>query len=377
MQTATEQCPWCGSQISRAKFDEVTARIRKEEQTKFTERDAALRKELEVKYHLDLDRGKKQAAQAEKELGQATIKELTEKLSKLEAQEAQSKKQLKEQADKELEKKLNEQRELLERNNNLSVMKKESEFAREREKWQKKMGDLTRQLQNKTANELGDGAEIDLFEALREKFPDDRIRRVAKGEPGPDIHQEVVYKGKACGLIVFDSKNRQSWHLSFATKLHEDQLAAKADHAILSTTVFPGGKKELCIEEGVILVNPARAPQIVEILRKALIKVHVHGLSIKERKDKTEKLYQLITSEQYSQRFAEAANLTNEILDLDVEEQKTHSKVWKKRGHLTKQLQSVLSDIDAEVSSIIEGRTECAKESEFPSDEEAEALFGE
>jgi len=87
---------------------------------------------------------------------------------------------------------------------------------------------------------------------LRGAFPDDLIHRVPKGQPGADIHQQVRYKGEVCGRIVFDSKNRQKWGYEFVTKLREDQVEAKADHAILSTTMFPSGKKELCIESGVI-----------------------------------------------------------------------------------------------------------------------------
>jgi hypothetical protein len=327
MQTATEQCPWCGSQISRLKFDEVTARIRKEEHAKLLQRETAIRKECETKYLLDLQKEKKKAVQAEKQLADTKIKQLTDKVSTLQGQEAQLKKQLTDQADKELKKQLNEQRQILERTHNQTFLKKQSEFGRERERWQKKIGDLERQIQKKTANDLGDGAEIDLFEVLKETFPDDRTKRVPKGEPGADIHQRVIYKGQSCGLIVFDSKNRQAWQRSFATKLHEDQLEADADHAILSTTVFPSGKKELCMEEGVILVNPARAVHIVNLLRNALIKMHVRGLSNKERQDKVDRLYQLITSEQYTQRFSEAGNLTKRVLDLDVQEQEAHRNV--------------------------------------------------
>ena len=68
---------------------------------------------------------------------------------------------------------------------------------------------MEKQLQKKTANELGDGAEIDLFEALRESFPGDKITRIPKGQAGVDILHEVLYKGESCGKIIVDSKNRQ------------------------------------------------------------------------------------------------------------------------------------------------------------------------
>jgi hypothetical protein len=43
-----------------------------------------------------------------------------------------------------------------------------------------KLEDLARQLERKTANELGEGAEIDLFESLKQEFEGDQIKRVSK-----------------------------------------------------------------------------------------------------------------------------------------------------------------------------------------------------
>ena len=82
---------------------------------------------------------------------------------------------------------------------------------------------MERQIQRKTSQDLGDGAELDLYEILRESFPDDRITRVQKGQPGADIHHEVMYKGQCCGKIVIDSKNRHGWQNAFVTKLRQDQ----------------------------------------------------------------------------------------------------------------------------------------------------------
>ena len=190
--------------------------------------------------------------------------------------------------------------------------------------------------------------------ALRETFEDDRVNRVPKGQNGADIHHHVRYKGQPCGLIVIDSKNHQGWSNSFVPKLREDQVAAGADHAILSTSAFPSGEKEMCIQSEVIIVNPARVAYVVELLRKALISMYVLGLSTKERSDTTDQLYKLITSDSYKGRFNEAVKVSEEILQLDVEEQKAHSTVWRNRGMLSKRMGNVLRGIDSDVSAIIE-----------------------
>ena len=50
MTGTTEQCPWCGHIISRAKFEEIQAKIREDEQTKLQAAKTALRLELEEKH---------------------------------------------------------------------------------------------------------------------------------------------------------------------------------------------------------------------------------------------------------------------------------------------------------------------------------------
>src|SRR5262249_38174679 len=109
------------------------------------------------------------------------------------------------QMEEAVELKLQEQRRLLDEARAKDLAKKDSEHNREIEKMQMKLQELSRKLEKKTANELGESPEVDLFDALRESFPDDRIERVRRGAQGADIHQTVIHKGQRCGLIIFDS----------------------------------------------------------------------------------------------------------------------------------------------------------------------------
>lgn len=249
---------------------------------------------------------------------------------------------------------LESQRAILTKDRDVIVLKKQAELNREREAFQKKIKELERHLEKKTSNEIGDGAEIDLFELLKENFPHDNITRVQKGQPGADIVHKVQHKGVVCGRIIYDSKHREAWQNLFASKLREDQIAMKADHAILSTTVFPSGKKELCLQEGIIIANPARVAHIAELLRNAVVKMHIRGLSLQERTGKMNKLYEFITSERCAQLFGEAGKVTDDILDLDVEEGKEHQRVWKTRGRLAVRLKNILREVDVEISGIVE-----------------------
>lgn len=136
------------------------------------------------------------------------------------------------------------------------------------------MDEALRKLEQKTANELGEGAEVDLFEELKHLFEGDRIRRVPKGTPGADIVHEVIENGKVCGKIVYDFKKRGRWASDYATKLCEDKIAEGADHAILSLLKFPADTRQIAIRDGVILANPARVAVIAEILRDDIVRAH-------------------------------------------------------------------------------------------------------
>jgi hypothetical protein len=324
-------------------------------------KEATLKKQMTEQ----AERALKKAVEAERKSAEVRSKEQTQKLQTerdgavkkakaLEEREAGLKKQMADQAEKNLKEQVAKEREILERDREQREKKLKAEFTREHEKTKNKVAALERQLQKKTAHELGDGAEIDLYEELRSLFKGDHFARVPKGEPGADIHHEVFHKGQSCGKIVYDSKNRQNWQDGYASKLRTDQTAAGAVHAILSTNSFPTGKKELCIVHDVIAVSPARVGQIVQLLRNSMVRMHVLNLSLQERTGKMAELYKLISSEAFSQSFREADKLTQDILNLDVKEFKAHEDVWKKRGYLTKRLKNVLTEVQTEISAIVE-----------------------
>lgn len=362
-----ERCPWCGGEISRERFVEIQAKIREEERRRLAALQAETRKTLKDEFDAELARKtakiqQKLAAEAEqKVLGVATERDgALLRLKQAEARESAIRQKALDEAERERKRELALQREALEKDRDKQLRKQQIEHNRDRETYEKKINEMQRHLQRKTANEIGEVAEVDLYDELRETFPQDRIERIRKGEPGADIAHEVLHKGESCGRILYDSKNRQSWQNAYVSKLRQDQAEAGAEHAVLATTVFPRGMREMCIESGVIVINPARAVHVATIVRQAMVTMHIRGLSFKERATKTSRLYTLITSESYNQRFQEAVKINEDILELEVEEQKAHGTVWKRRGALAKRLGNVLRQIDTDVAAIIEDELDIA-----------------
>ena len=248
---------------------------------------------------------------------------------------------------------LEEQRAVLETATTQAINAEKSAAFEEKQKLMTKVEDLQRSLDKKTADELGEGAEIDLFDALKKEFEDDRIERIKKGQPGADILHVVMHNGKECGRIIYDSKNHDAWRNDFVTKLASDQMAAKADHAILATRKFPAGTRHIHVQDGVIIAGPARVTAIVQIIRHHIVTTHGLRLSDQARSQKTAALYDFITSQRCKDLLTRIDTHTDDLLEIQVKEQRAHEAVWKKQGELIRSVQKVRAELCNEIDGII------------------------
>jgi hypothetical protein len=246
-----------------------------------------------------------------------------------------------------------ETRESGEKDKLLAVQTEQSKSFEENQKLQTTVQDLQRQLERKTNQELGEGAEIDLFEDLKAEFPDDLITRVAKGSPGADIIHEVRQNGQSCGIIVYDSKNRNAWKNEYATKLRTDQIAAKADHAVLSSNRFPADTRQLHMIDHVIVACPARVVVLAQILRDHIVQTYQLRTSNEAREEKTAALYAFITSQRCLQLLDSVDSQITKLEEIDVAEHKAHTAVWERRGKAIKGIEKAHGDLRFEVNRIV------------------------
>jgi hypothetical protein len=248
---------------------------------------------------------------------------------------------------------LKAQREILEKAKEDAVNAEKARAFEESQKLSTKVTDLQRALENKTAEELGEGAEIDVFDALKTEFPDDNIRRIPKGTPGADIVHVVMLRGKECGTILYDSKNHKQFRNEHVAKLKADQLAAEAEHAILSTHKFPQGTRQLHIQDGVLLANPARVVFIATIVRQHLLQLHTLRLSDIERESKTVALYEFIISERCSLLLARIDERAGGLLEEQDKEIRWHQNNWRRQGEAIRSIQKAKVDLENHINSII------------------------
>ena len=364
---AGDRCPTCDQPIPNDRREEVQSRIDARARELQAEAEARVKAEVQQARSedaavLEAEKAKfaaredavRQEGEARAAAGFATkLKETAD------AKLAADKKIAELQANQELAvaARVLEVREALEKDKVRALGAADAKHFEENQKWKKLFEDAQRKLESKTAEELGEGAEVDLFEALKAKFPTDLITRVGRGNAGADVMHEVRHNGAVCGLIVYDSKNHGAWRGEHAAKLREDQLAAKADHAILSTRKFPSGAQQLHIENGVILVNPARAVMIAKILRRHTVQLHTSKASNQERSRKSDEIYAFMTSERFEQFIGTLMGATKDLDDLQVEERKAHEKTWRRQGEMVAKLKKATSTFDEAVERIIAAST--------------------
>ena len=330
----------------RASADAVAAQERA--QTELTEVKAgAEAKEAEIRREVA-------AASEAAALGKVTSADTARAAAEEKALAAQAQIQtLRESQESELQQRLTEQREALETAKTEAVNAEKAAAFKEALRLSAKVEELQRTIEKKTAEELGEGAEINLYDALKGEFDGDRIERVKHGLPGADIVHTVIHNGKECGTIIYDSKNHGAWRSDFVTKLKTDQMAAKAEHAILSTSKFPAGGRQLQIIDGVVVASPARIVAIVQMVRQHLIQTHTLRLSAEQRTRKTDALYDFITSERCGNLLTRFDTNATGLLDLQEKERKAHEAVWKQQGILISSVQKVSAELSREIDEII------------------------
>jgi len=294
---AAERCPWCGQPISHAISERIQARVEAEERDRAAQLERRLREELakeRVQMRKALEKAHAQALDAEREKNSAELIKL-----------------------------------------------------------EKRLEHLQRQLKSKTTEDSGEGASIDLLEELKREFPHDDVKRVRGRKEGADILHRVVEDGEECGRIVYGSKRRRAWRNDYLTSLRADQLAARAEHAILATQVLPAGASQIHLQDGVIVLNPARTVLVAAVLRKHIVQLHALRRSGVARADKVGRVYAFITSDRFKQLLVQIETDSRHMLDLDVKEKTLHDATWERRGHLIRSVERVRGELRVEIDRLI------------------------
>jgi hypothetical protein len=340
-QSPSERCPWCGASVSRVEFERIRDQIEKQERTRLINLEQTLRQQFS-----------RQQEQAEK-TSKAAIEQA--KREAMGAAAAQIK-AFKTTQDATIAARVQAAREVSERKLADALTREKSQSAEERIKLTEQLAELKRKLENKTADELGSGPELDLFQALSKEFSGmDKVTRVPRGRNGADVIHDICHSGKTVGRIIYDSKAHARWQNRFVAKLREDMIEHRADHGVLSSTVFPAGTRQLHIQDGMIIAAPARVLVLAHLLRRQIVQAHMLRLGNKARDEKKDALYAFLTGDRANQLFEQIIALTDDMLDLDAKETSAHQSTWRRRGDLVRGIQRLSAEFTGEIEEIIGG----------------------
>jgi hypothetical protein len=356
-----DHCPWCDQPIPNAKREEIERRIEAREQellremtSRLAEQHAKEKRDAELRAKAEIEAARMEARAAAEQAASGRIAEAEAARLAASSEIAALKASLEET----LKAREGEIKLALEKERIAAIQAEQTKAFEERQKFQSKIMELQRQLENKTAQELGEDAEVDLFEALKSEFPEDRISRVEKGLSGADIVHDIHQAGIFCGRIVYDAKNRNAWRNEYVSKLRQDQMDANADHAVLASRVFPAGVKELHSQDGVLIISPQRVVVLAALLRRHVLQTHALRLSNEARAEKTEALYAFIMSERCGQLLSAIETHADDLVELDRKEERAHQQTWKRRAELIRSVQRSRDDLSSQIERIIGTRGE-------------------
>lgn len=348
MNTSTIICPKCKNPVS---IDEALG----------SQLEESIKKEFELKRAEEREQERKKMMEwkesQEKKLGEELKKQLLEE-SELEQKHLkdeleEKKKIIQDQREKELAL-LKKQEEVEEKARNLELETKR-QVAEERAKIQedaekrikdeyqltlaekeKVTADLLKQIEDlkqkatQGSQQLqGEILELELEQLLKTEFPLDDISPVGKGINGADVIQTVRDpRGQNCGVIIWESKRTKTFGGDWIDKLKDNMRTAKADLAILVSSVYPTGMDCFGPKDGVYITDFANALPIAKLMRLKIIELYYAKKSAEGVEDKKQILWQYLTGNEFRQRveaIVEAFSLMKQGLDT---EKKYFQKKW-------------------------------------------------
>lgn len=116
---------------------------------------------------------------------------------------------------------------------------------------------------------------------------------------------------------------------------------------------FPAEQRQLCVQDGVIIANPARVVALVQMIRRHVVQLHTLRLSNTERAEKTADLYDFIRSERCTQLFERIDGHAETLLGLQEKEKKAHDDTWNRQGTLYRDIQKTCGELTSEIDRII------------------------
>jgi len=257
---------------------------------------------------------------------------LKAELSKMEREKNELEGRIKAEAEAELNLKLQSQLQM----QKAELLSENELKIKELEKKLSDQMDLTEEMRRKqnqgSQQAQGETQELILEEFLKDCFPLDDVKAVGKGKNGGDaVHIVVNRLGETAGRILYESKRTINFSNDWIPKLKEDAKEAKADIAVLVTSVFPKGVERMKMIDGVWVCSLIEFRGICHIFRESILKFDELRGSQENREEKMHKLYDYLTGEDF-RRKVESIIDGFKKMQADLQKEKTlMNRLWNER----------------------------------------------
>lgn len=244
----------------------------------------------------------------------------------------------------------------------------EAEWKKKIEDAQKSNEDLRRKLEQGSQQLQGEVLELEVEQSLSTCFLHDLIEEVKKGIRGADVIQTVrTSAGMTAGKIIWEAKRAENWSDKWLQKLKDDQQEAKAEIAVLVTTVMPKGITDPFTRIGDIwVITPQVLRPMAETLRVIILEAHKIRQANVGRDEKIEQLYNYLASPTFAQRMR---NVSDTFVTMQAElegEKRAIQKIWARR--------QIQIDRASKSMSMVVGEIQCITLDSIPGLRDIESL---
>ncbi|MES2841221.1 MAG: DUF2130 domain-containing protein [Pseudomonadota bacterium] len=233
----------------------------------------------------------------------------------------------------------------------------EAEWKKKIEDAQKSNEDLRRKLEQGSQQLQGEVLELEVEQTLAATFFHDLVEEVKKGVRGADVIQTVrTSTGIAAGKIIWEAKRAENWSDKWLQKLKDDQQEAKADIAVLVSTVMPKGVTDPFTRIGDIwVISPQVLRPMAETLRVILLESSKLRQANVGRDEKIEQLYNYLASPAFAQRMRTVMDTFGTMQSELDSERRAIQRIWAKRQSQIERALKSMTTVVGELQGIAQG----------------------
>jgi len=219
-------------------------------------------------------------------------------------------------------------------------------------KAKKKIESLEEQIRkNQTPQVLGLLEEKTFLDKLTQEFPADRFEHTGKGG---DIVHHIIDKNTEVGIIVYELKKVATFQKAHIGQTFEAKNKRNADYGILVTNA-KRSKDDIgfSVTKGVIIIHPAGALALINIIRDQIIKISRLKLSAEKRNQAVKAVLEYVQGQSFRNGIESIIEATKDLYLSLTKEVNEHTKTWVLRLNKYRDMNSCAYAIETRVVNLL------------------------